>query len=128
MDHDPLKYIPREPKYLVTVLAFAVISTAVPTVGIWTGNTVLAAESLDPVVGLICGTFLFLAIVLTAQNALSFWICAICAAGFLEFAFWVLSQPVRLRDVLTIWIVIAAIAARVIQWRGFTPGGQDRRG
>lgn len=123
-------------KGLVAVLMLAIALAAVVTWGVWTGSTNLNSADFNPAMAVVGTAFVFAIVFWTARrdasgspfglaqqknqlpsNLLPFWICAGAAAAIWDFSTWLRAEPLRLRDLLMAWTIIAAVIARIVQYR-----------
>ena len=125
---------------LAVALVLDIVLASIITLSVWTGHTTLDSTGFNPVMAPIGKILIFALVFWTARldfskasyaeqddplkkfkNQLPLWICAASVVTLLEFSFWLLAHPIRLRDLSMAWTIIAAVLVRVIQYRTTLP-------
>ena len=122
-------------KWLIVILSLAIVLAAAMAVGVWTGNMKISSSGFDPIIASIGTAVVFYIVFSTSRrdfsktskthrnlkNQLPLWICGALFVAGVDFSFWLREAPLRLRDLMMLWVVLAAVVARVIQYRTVRP-------
>jgi uncharacterized protein YneF (UPF0154 family) len=122
-------------KWLIVILGVAIVLALAMAAGVWIGSLKIDSSGSDPTIAVIGTVGVFCGVFLTSRrdfsetskihpklkNQLPLWICGTLFVAGVDFSFWLRSAPLRLRDFMMLWTVLAAVVARIIQYRTVRP-------